>query len=537
MKKLLMVFLIAISSTVYGQGSQLSQLDGKWFSPDSNYGYILTNGIGIATQTNSQKFKVGDKIIELQSTGNNSFRGRQIYQDGKFYPILSTLISADRMLVQGEHSVAWYMDRVRGTTYTPQSPLTPPTWDLAGSKVTVTIINGILNVYFLKPNRYFVNDGARSDSLLISGRVDGEIIQGVARRFVKNCGVFTYPVSGTISFQKMRIDLRGTPPVVDSQTCTTKGIYRNALILQQEESAPVSSSPIGQSKLPQCQGTNIAIWNLCIGAYTFSDGIKFIVEFKDGKFNGQGTYMFPSGSKYVGEFKDNKFNGQGTFTYSDGGKYVGEFKDGKRDGQGTFTFADGSKYVGEFKDNKFNGQGTYTFSDGEKYVGEFKDGGSNGKGTSTFPNGEKYVGEYKHGMRHGQGISTFPNGEKYVGEFKLGMPNGQGTRTSSNGTVLQAGRWAHGIFVGLVSTSTVAASKGDPKTLAERATQGDAEAQFQYGMTFISGTYAELQPRIAIKWLSEAAKQGHGPAQRQIASMFDLGVTLSRMESPIQVRN
>ena len=42
-----------------------------------------------------------------------------------------------------------------------------------------------------------------------------------------------------------------------------------------------------------------------------------------------------------------------TKKYTDGRKYVGEFRDGKRHGQGTFTLADGSKEVGKFKDGNF----------------------------------------------------------------------------------------------------------------------------------------------------------------------------------------
>ena len=34
-------------------------------------------------------------------------------------------------------------------------------------------------------------------------------------------------------------------------------------------------------------------------------------------------------TKYIGQFKDGKFDGQGTYTYGDGTKYIGEFKDGK----------------------------------------------------------------------------------------------------------------------------------------------------------------------------------------------------------------
>ena len=34
--------------------------------------------------------------------------------------------------------------------------------------------------------------------------------------------------------------------------------------------------------------------------------------------NGQGTYTWADGGKYVGQFKDDKFNGQGFFFFSDG---------------------------------------------------------------------------------------------------------------------------------------------------------------------------------------------------------------------------
>jgi len=54
------------------------------------------------------------------------------------------------------------------------------------------------------------------------------------------------------------------------------------------------------------------------------------------------TINYPDRSKYVGEFKDDKFHGQGTYTFAKGDKYVGEHKDGKQHGQGTYTFADGT---------------------------------------------------------------------------------------------------------------------------------------------------------------------------------------------------
>ena len=106
---------------------------------------------------------------------------------------------------------------------------------------------------------------------------------------------------------------------------------------------------------------------------SWPDGTKYVGEFKDDKFNGQGTYTQPDGTKYVGEFKDDLFNGQGTYTEPSGYKYVGEFKDDKFNGQGTFTYPDGTKYVGEFKDDKFNGQGTYTEPSGAILAGVWFD--------------------------------------------------------------------------------------------------------------------------------------------------------------------
>ena len=121
------------------------------------------------------------------------------------------------------------------------------------------------------------------------------------------------------------------------------------------------------SDLPDCPSSGY--FDNCFGTITFADDDKYVGEWKDNKYNGQGTYTFGpnsewAGDKYVGEFKDDKYNGQGTYTYANGDKYVGEYKDDKRNGQGTYTFADGTKEVGEFKDGKLNGYAVQYSSDG-----------------------------------------------------------------------------------------------------------------------------------------------------------------------------
>ncbi len=164
-------------------------------------------------------------------------------------------------------------------------------------------------------------------------------------------------------------------------------------------------------------------------------------EYKEGKYNGQGTFNYSFGTIYEGDWKDGKKHGQGTLTSHSGDKYVGEFNDGRWDGQGTYTWSNGDKYEGEWKDEKKHGQGTLTLSNGETYVGEFKDGKRNGKGTTTFGKGkwagDKYVGEWEDDKplmaSVGKGTYTWSNGNKYVGEWKGWLQHGQGTLTWSNG--------------------------------------------------------------------------------------------------------
>jgi hypothetical protein len=128
-----------------------------------------------------------------------------------------------------------------------------------------------------------------------------------------------------------------------------KAIYTLIFVL-------MTGTAYGQSNLPACQGSGTYSWINCFGNYTWTNGNKYVGEWKDGQINGQGTFTFANGDKYVGEWKDGQINGQGTFTFANGDKYVGEHKDGMRNGQGTITFADGMVLLGEFVANKANGR-------------------------------------------------------------------------------------------------------------------------------------------------------------------------------------
>ena len=108
--------------------------------------------------------------------------------------------------------------------------------------------------------------------------------------------------------------------------------------------------------LPDCPRDTSKLWDNCFGAINFDNGDKYIGEFKDDKYHGQGTFSFVNGNKYVGEFKDGNYHGQGTYTFGNQSQWAGD------------------KYVGEWKADNYHGQGTYTFADGEQQIGYYLKG-------------------------------------------------------------------------------------------------------------------------------------------------------------------
>ena len=66
---------------------------------------------------------------------------------------------------------------------------------------------------------------------------------------------------------------------------------------------------------------------------------------------GETLYRWKTSSGYVWK----GFGDKGTHRV-----YKGEWKNGKYNGQGTFTYPDGTKYVGKLKNGEYNGKGTLT---------------------------------------------------------------------------------------------------------------------------------------------------------------------------------
>ena len=96
--------------------------------------------------------------------------------------------------------------------------------------------------------------------------------------------------------------------------------------------------------------------------------------------------------------KEEYADGQGSFTWSNGKRYVGEFKDGVISGRGTSSLHDSVMYEGEFYNSEFHGHGTHTSPEGHMCIGEWK-AGYIWNGTTYDKNGnitEKYVNGANH---------------------------------------------------------------------------------------------------------------------------------------------
>ncbi|MEO1513617.1 MAG: caspase family protein [Bacteroidota bacterium] len=57
-------------------------------------------------------------------------------------------------------------------------------------------------------------------------------------------------------------------------------------------------------------------------------------------------------------------DGQGTYKYTDGSKWVGQFRNGKPEGQGTCYYSNGDKYIGSWKRHAPHGDGVMHFAAG-----------------------------------------------------------------------------------------------------------------------------------------------------------------------------
>jgi hypothetical protein len=144
--------------------------------------------------------------------------------------------------------------------------------------------------------------------------------------------------------------------------------------------------------------------------------------YKNSQRHGHGTLANRiTGFKYVGQFKDDLFEGEGNATWQDGSKYSGQWSDGQKCGKGEFTSADGVKYAGEWKDGHRQGYGVQEYEDGGLYNGMWSNGVCGGQGTYTFTDGSRYSGSWRNGRYNGPGVMYHQDGTTEKLQYKDGL--------------------------------------------------------------------------------------------------------------------
>ena len=175
---------------------------------------------------------------------------------------------------------------------------------------------------------------------------------------------------------------------------------------------------------------------------------------KDGKAAGSGVLsIFRTGAlveRDEAEFVDGKQTGRGVRHYPNG-RYVGNFKDGLFDGQGVYVGSDGMRYDGEWKNGNFDGHGKLSFSSGLRYEGQFRANSYSGFGSMLLPNGARYDGEYLLNTPHGIGVYTNASGSIYAGRWNHGCFR-DGGRTAHLGVFPEDCGLSAGISADLAAT-------------------------------------------------------------------------------------
>jgi hypothetical protein len=222
-----------------------------------------------------------------------------------------------------------YVGEFKGGSYVGQGSYTLPGGDKFSGEFQDSKRNG-LGTYTFANGSKFVGEykDDKPNGVGTFSFVDGRLWVGDWKddkphgNFIKYASNKTIEVSGIFEYGDLKVS-----QYIDPNLFRGTGRNRLARADSDEERAERLRS---QTRLPACIAGGT--WDKCLGTLAGDDG-----------------------SKYVGEWADGKYHGQGVFVQANRNKYVGEFKFGNRDGQGVYTWADGQVWLGEWKEGEAHG--------------------------------------------------------------------------------------------------------------------------------------------------------------------------------------
>eukprot|EP00746_Dinoflagellata_sp_MGD_P140318 gnl/MRDRNA2_/MRDRNA2_73589_c0_seq1.p1 gnl/MRDRNA2_/MRDRNA2_73589_c0~~gnl/MRDRNA2_/MRDRNA2_73589_c0_seq1.p1 ORF type:complete len:379 (-),score=74.34 gnl/MRDRNA2_/MRDRNA2_73589_c0_seq1:108-1193(-) len=145
-------------------------------------------------------------------------------------------------------------------------------------------------------------------------------------------------------------------------------------------------------------------------------------QFKLYQRSGQGTLHFPeTGAKYVGQFSDDAFHGEGYRVWADGSEYHGQWVHGQKHGKGEFVSPENLRYTGQWESGRRHGHGRQEYANGDHFDGWWYNGMCSGLGSYHFADGSRYEGAWANGRYDGTGVLIKSDGSREKQLYKAGV--------------------------------------------------------------------------------------------------------------------
>ena len=135
------------------------------------------------------------------------------------------------------------------------------------------------------------------------------------------------------------------------------------------------------------------------GTYIYEDKTYYCGDLTTGIFNGEGSMKWSNGVEYHGIFYDSSLNIKGKI-YNDilGEKFIGNFENNEFNGNGIYKYQNGDIYEGNFVYGLRSGKGIYKIFKGIEYIGMWENDLPNGEGEVKY-NKYKIKGKWKDGIK------------------------------------------------------------------------------------------------------------------------------------------